>query len=110
VATNAPFGPRSLERLATRCGLGLARCGSTAHHGSGEIFMAFSTTRPNAEFDRDRGLLNECFGAVVEATEEAVLDSLFVADTVVGRDGRTVEGLPVERVLQLVGLPQRGDE
>ncbi len=110
VATNAPLGPRSLERLATRCSLGLARCGSTAHHGSGEIFMAFSTARPDAEFERDRGLLDECFGAVVEATEEAVLDALFVADTVVGRDGRTVEGLPVGRILQFVGLPQRNDQ
>jgi D-aminopeptidase len=72
--------------------------------------MAFSTARPDAGFDRDRGLLNECFGAVVEATEEAVLDALFVADTVVGRDGRIVEGLPVDRVLQLVGLPQRGHQ
>lgn len=110
VATNAPLGPRSLERLAARCGLGLARCGSTAHHGSGEIFMAFSTVRPSVETDTDGALLDQCFGAVVEATEEAVIDAMFVADTVVGRNGRTVEGLPVDRVLQLVGLPHRGDQ
>jgi D-aminopeptidase len=102
VATDAPFGPFALRRLATRCGLGLARCGSTGHHGSGEIFAAFSMTRPRPGADDDSALLNACFGAVVEATEEAVLDALFVADTVVGRDGRVIEGLPVDRVLELL--------
>ena len=100
VATNVPFGPRALERLAARCGLGLARCGSTAHHGSGEIFVAFSTSpAPSATADNDGRLLDECFGAVVEATEEAVIDALFTADSVTGRSARRVTGLPVEAVL-----------
>jgi D-aminopeptidase len=102
VATDAPFGPFALRRLATRCGLGLARCGSTGHHGSGEIFAAFSMASPRPGADDDPPLLNACFGAVVEATEEAVVDALFVADTVVGRDGREIEGLPVDRVLELL--------
>ena len=102
VATDTPFGPFALRRLATRCGLGLARCGSTGHHGSGEIFVAFSTASPRPGAGDDSALLDACFGAVVEATEEAVVDALFVADTVVGRDGRTIEGLPVERVLDLL--------
>ena len=55
-------------------------------------------------------MIDECFGATVEATEEAVVDALFVADTVVGRHGRTVPGLPVERVLELVGRPHGSDQ
>lgn len=107
VATDAPLGPRTLERVAARCGLGLARCGSTAHHGSGEIFVAFSTVAtPDPSLDHDSGFLDECFGAVVEATEEAVVDALFVADTVAGRAGRTVPGLPVDEVL--AGLAAAG--
>ena len=100
VATDIPFGSRTLERLATRCGLGLARCGSTAHHGSGEIFVAFSTAAtPDAALDTDGERLDECFGAVVEATEEALIDALFAATAVTGRAGRTVAGLPVDTVL-----------
>jgi D-aminopeptidase len=97
VATDAACGSHDLRRLARRVGLGLARCGSTAHNGSGEIFCAFSTTRASGRLDH-----NSLFAAVVEATEEAVLNSLFVADTVTGRAGRVVEGLPVEATLGLL--------
>lgn len=111
VATDAPLLPNQLTRLARRAGLGLARMGSTAGHGSGEIFLAFSTgirlpreaAEPllRTEHLRD-DVLDPFFGAVVEATEEAVLDSLLVADTVVGRAGHRVPGLPVERILELL--------
>ncbi len=97
VATDAPCSAHDLGRLARRVGLGLARCGSTADHGSGEIFCAFSTAR-----DTGRPALDPLFTAVVEATEEAVLNSLFVADTVTGRDGRVVHGLPVDATLDLL--------
>jgi D-aminopeptidase len=97
VATDAACASHDLRRLARRVGLGLARCGSTAHDGSGEIFCAFSTTRASGPVDH-----NSLFAAVVEATEEAVLNSLFVADTVTGRAGRVVEGLPVQPTLDLL--------
>ncbi len=111
VATDAPLLPHQLERLARRAGLGLARTGSTAGHGSGEIFLAFST---GYRIERDPpsattvtthvtdSYLDRFFMAAVEATEEAVIDSLFVADTVTGRDGIVVPGLPVDRALGLL--------
>jgi D-aminopeptidase len=111
VATDAPLLGPALERLARRAGLGLARTGSTAGHGSGEIFLAFSTgTRiPRGSGSPLRAVelvddeyLDPFFAAVVEATEEAVLDALFRADTVVGRDGHVVPGLPVDRTLGLL--------
>ena len=110
VATDAPLGSHQLERLARRAGLGLARTGSVAGHRSGEIFVAFSTglrvPRDGPPLRTQTTVNDEhlwpLFAAVVEATEEAVLDSLFVADTVVGRDGNAVPGLPVARVLDLV--------
>ena len=109
VATDAPLEASQLERLARRAGLGLARTGSTAGHGSGEIFLAFSTgtrvVRSSGSTLRtveaiDDEYLDPFFGAVVEATEAAVIDAMFRADTVQGRDGHIVEGLPVERTLE----------
>ncbi len=111
LATDAPLLPHQLERLARRAGLGLARTGSTAGHGSGEIFLAFST---GYRIERDPPaavtttshvtdpFLDRFFMAAVEATEEAVVDSLFVADTVAGRDGNVVPGLPVDRTLAML--------
>ena len=110
VVTDAPVDPLGCERLARRVGLGLARTGSTAHHGSGEIFLAGSTT---ARTDRDgadvgasprlamRGL-DDLFEAVVDATEESVLNSLLMSPTSVGRDGHTSEGLDPDTVVQLL--------
>jgi D-aminopeptidase len=107
VATDAPLDPQQCRRLAVRAGLGLARAGSTAHHGSGEIFLAWSTT---ARSSGRSGVisclrppvaaraLDPLFGAVVEATEEAVIDALFVSDTVVGRDGHRSPALPTDRL------------
>ena len=98
VVTDAPVDGASCARLARRVGLGLARAGSVAHHGSGEIFMAFGT---GMRLDRDGKpdgtpvvtgrALDPLFAAVVEASEEAVLNSMFTAPTVVGRDGNTSE-------------------
>jgi D-aminopeptidase len=110
VVTDAPVDPLGCERLARRVGLGLARTGSTAHHGSGEIFLAVSTT---ARTDRDgtvlddgrrwgmRGL-DDLFEAVVDAAEESVLNSLLMSPTTVGRDGNTSEGLDPETVVRLL--------
>ena len=98
LATDAPLTPPQLERLARRAGLGLARAGSVAHHGSGEIFVAFATSGERSFADRD---LNPLFQAAVDATEEAVLCSLWAAVDTTGREGRLVRALPREKVLEL---------
>jgi D-aminopeptidase len=111
VATDAPLSHSQCERVARRAGLGLARTGSTARHGSGEIFCAFSTTHRGlrkgigplvTRVELATPALNALFTATVEATEEAVLNSLFVADTVVGVGGHRAPGLPHDRVLELL--------
>ena len=91
VATDAPLSPQDLERLARRVGLGLARAGSVAHHGSGEIFVAFATSDERTMRGR---ALDGLFQATVDATEEAVLDSLWAAVDTSGREGRTVYAFP----------------
>jgi D-aminopeptidase len=100
LATDAPLPAAALERVARRAGLGLARIGSVAHHGSGEIFVAFSTTPDAASFESD--VLDELFAAAVESTEEAVLNALWAAPDVSGRNGRVVRGLPHDEVLELL--------
>jgi D-aminopeptidase len=115
IATDAPLLPHQLSRLARRAGLGLARAGSTGGHGSGEIFVAFSTSvrnrRGGEALVSTTHLADEhldaLFGAAVEATEESVIDALFVADTVAGRDGHVVPGLPVGRALELLAAAGR---
>jgi D-aminopeptidase len=109
VVTDAPVDGASCARLARRVGLGLARAGSVAHHGSGEIFLAFGTglrldrdQRPDGVPLTGRGL-DPLFPAVVEATEEAVLNSMLTAPTTVGRDGNVSESLHSPEVLALLG-------
>jgi len=117
VATDAPLLPHQLRRVAQRAGMGLARTGSTASNGSGEQMLAFSTANrypvrtADAVIDLraaadarwgDPGLLSEVFAATVEATEEAVVNALFAAETTVGRDGNTLFALPVNRVLAML--------
>jgi D-aminopeptidase len=99
LATDAPLTPLQLERLARRAGLGLARAGSVAHHGSGEIFLAFATSGDRSFPDSSE--LDPLFQAAVDATEEAVLCSLWAAVDTIGREGRLVRALPRERVLEL---------
>ncbi len=107
VATDAPLGPHQLERLARRAGLGLARTGSVAHHGSGEIFLAFSTGArvprgtPRAPALPDSEL-NPLFSAAVEATEQAVINAIWYAERTVGREGIVAEALPRDQVLALL--------
>jgi D-aminopeptidase len=103
VATHAPLVSAQLERLARRAGLGLARTGSVAHHGSGEIFLALSSGEGTTG-DRD---LDGLFAAVVDATEEAVLNALWAAETTAGREGRVVEALPHEPVLDALRAARR---
>jgi D-aminopeptidase len=100
VGTDAPLGSAQLARIARRAGLGLARTGSTAHHGSGEIFLAVSTVR-GTETLTD-GDLDPLFEATVDATEEAVVNALWNAETTVGREGRVAHALPHDAVLELL--------
>jgi D-aminopeptidase len=113
IATDAPLDARNLERLAKRSMLGLARTGGIASNGSGDYAIAFSTNEANRvkhntqdKIDRNTFLRNDetspLFMAVIEATEEAVLNSLFKAKSMVGKDGRSVEALPLEPVLKIL--------
>ena len=115
VVTDAPLGGADCGRLARRIGLGLARTGSTAHHGSGEIFLGVSTT---GRTDRDGARqgdamvagrsLDDLFEAVVDSAEEAVLNSMLTAATTTGRDGNTSEGLDPATVTRLLQEHTRG--
>jgi len=111
VATDAPLSSAQLTRLARRAGLGLGRTGSVAHHGSGEIFLAFATAGRRSRADTGRrgadesfadAGLNPLFAAAVDATEEAVLNALWAAPDVAGRRDRLARGLPHDDVLALL--------
>lgn len=106
VATDAPFLPGQLKRLARRAGLGLARTGSTAHHHSGDIFLAFSTavspTTTSSGLETYAAVPNSCidpfFDAVAYATEEAIINVLAAAETMTGINGATLFALPHGRL------------
>ncbi len=113
IATDAPLDSRQLTRLAKRAVLGLARTGSTAHHGSGDFMLAFSTANTIPHYPKERTFLmthladthlNPLLTATVEATEEAILNALTMASTLVGRDGRKVEAISLTRLRVLLGL------
>jgi D-aminopeptidase len=110
VATDAPLLSRNLKRLAKRAVLGLARTGSVMSNSSGDYVIAFSTAealRPGAGGKKASGeqlansKMDPLFVAVVEATEEAVYNSLFKATAVTGRDNHRCEALPIERTLEI---------
>jgi D-aminopeptidase len=112
VATDAPLGARNLKRLAARALMGMARTGAAGTNGSGDYAIAFSTApqlriRPGDE-KRARAVtalgneaMSPLFLAAIEATEEAIYNSLLRATTVTGR-GHTVEAIPVERVVEIL--------
>jgi D-aminopeptidase len=107
VAVDAALSTHQLERVARRAGLGLGRCGSVAHNGSGEIFVAFAPPgrRPRGEppiADVPDPALNDVFEAAVDATEEAVLNALWAAPEVTGKLGRVAPALPHDDVLALL--------
>ncbi|HKP86206.1 MAG TPA: P1 family peptidase [Blastocatellia bacterium] len=111
IATDAPVDARNLKRLAARAMMGLARTGSAATNGSGDYAIAFSTAqeariRQSENRVRDsKALSNDAmsplFLAAIEATEEAICNSLFRATTMTGR-GRTVEALPIDRTVEIL--------
>lgn len=113
VMTDAPLSSRNLKRLAKRAMLGLAKTGGIASNGSGDYVIAVSTAKenfvPNSQesmFYKSEVLSNEAmsplFLATIEATEEAILNSLFAAETTTGRDGHTIKALPVKQVMEIM--------
>ncbi len=113
VITDAPLCSRNLERVAKRAMLGLAKTGGIASNGSGDYIIAVSTAPENripasseSPFLKQKFLRNDhmssLFMATIEATEEAIINSLFAAETMTGRDGHTVEALPVQKVLEIL--------
>ena len=113
VATDAPLHARNLKRLAKRAIMGLAKTGGIASNGSGDYVIAFSTAeslrvsyrsdKPTVEAELLRNSeMSPLFMAVIEATEEAIINSLFAAATLEGRDGHTAEALPVEKVIDIL--------
>lgn len=111
IATDAPLDSRQLTRLGKRAALGLARTGSTARHGSGDFMLAFSTgnviphypTEPTFSLTHLADThLNAVITATVEATEEAILNALTGATTVIGRDGFRAEAISIPRLRTLL--------
>jgi D-aminopeptidase len=116
IATDAPLDGRQLTRLAKRAALGLARTGSTARHGSGDFILAFSTgnviphypaTPTYTQTHLADTHLNPLFAAAVETTEEAILNALVTATTVIGRDGHRAEAIDRDRLKALVSHEHR---
>ena len=116
IATDAPLDGRQLTRLAKRATLGLARTGSTARHGSGDFMLAFSTANVIPHYPKEPTYnlthladthLNPLITATVEATEEAILNALTMATTVVGRDGYRVEAIDLDRLKSLLFTEKR---
>ena len=123
LATDAPLLPHQCERLAQRAGLGIARMGRIASHGSGDLFIAFATgnrglsrtgRRAGPAPDRRRadgrgqGASSPLFQAAVEATEAAVVNALLAAETMTGRDGITAHALDHDRLLDIMARYGRG--
>ena len=111
VATDAPVDARNLERLAARAVLGLARTGSPSTNGSGDYVIAFSVAPQNRIKARvgvsqvtvlGNDAMSPLFLAAVEATEEAIYNSLFRATTISGRDGNRAEALPIDRTVEIL--------
>ncbi len=116
VATDAPLLAHQLKRIARRVPLGLARTGTVGNNSSGDIFLAFSTANEEAFSARGglthmaalgNGDIDQLFMATVEATEEAVIDAMLMAETMTGRDGNTAVALPPGELMELMRKYQR---
>lgn len=119
VATDAPVNERNLRRIAERAMLGLAKTGGIASNGSGDYVIAFSNHSDNwvphqaksLETSKNQYLRNDdmtaLFLATIEATEEAIINSLWAAEDMKGKDGREIKALPKDKVLELMDKYQR---
>ena len=114
IATDAPLLPHQLKRLARRSTFGIGNTGGFAHHGSGDIFLAFSTANAHATPGQTEDILSShhipdehmdpLFEAVVQSTEEAILNSLIANADMTGRDGNFVPMLPHEELKSALGI------
>ncbi|MEL6558075.1 MAG: P1 family peptidase [Bacteroidota bacterium] len=113
VVTDAPIDSRNLERVAKRAMLGLAKTGGVASNGSGDYVIALSVYEKNlinessdsyhsANTFLKNSAMTPLFLATIEATEEAIINSLFAAETMVGRNGNKAEALPIEEVIKII--------
>lgn len=113
IATDAPLDSRNLQRLAKRAFLGMGKTGGIASNGSGDYVIAFSTaTSLRVPYDSKETILSTTvlnndntspiFMAAIEATEEAIINSLFAATTVTGISGNKAESLPIEKVIKIL--------
>ena len=106
VATDAPLLPHQLKRMVTRAALGVGRMGGKGENSSGDIFVAFSTANPRASADTGvvsismvpNARMNALFYATVQATEEAIVNTLLAAETTTGADDYRVYALPIDRL------------
>jgi L-aminopeptidase/D-esterase-like protein len=116
LATDAPLLPHQLKRLARRAALGIARTGGTASNGSGDIFIAFSAANPSAArpagpvarvdtLPNDR--ITPLFDAAIQATEEAIVNTLIAAKTMTGVDGHQAVALPHDRLCEVLAKYNR---
>ena len=111
VITDAPLDARNLERVAKRAMMGMAKTGGIASNGSGDYVIALSVAPSNLINDKAKQLtttvlanseMSSIFAATIEATAEALWNSLFMADSMTGRNGYHVDALPVEQVLEML--------
>jgi D-aminopeptidase len=116
IATDAPLLPGQCDRLAQRATMGIARTGGVGEHFSGDLFLAFATGNrglPSGDYSAQvpvrtpiemyaNSYMTHLFDGVVEATEEAIVNALFAAETMVGRDEIIVHALPVDRTLEIL--------
>lgn len=118
IATDAPLLDCDLNRIARRGGMGLSKTGSISSNSSGDFILAFSTANKIAREDFWEGStyrlksieqydIQPLFQAASEATEEAIINALFMAETMVGRDDHTVHALPIDRVLKIMERHRR---
>ena len=114
VATDAPLLPHQLKRLTRRVGLGMGRSGAISGHGSGDLFLAFSTANEMAHRNTDQlsstqfipdAQLDPLFEAVIQAVDEAILNAMVANETMTGFKGARVAALPIEAVLELMARP-----
>ena len=114
VATDAPLLPHQLKRLTRRVGLGMGRSGAISGHGSGDLFLAFSTANEMAHQNTDQlsstqfipdAQLDLLFEAVIQAVDEAILNAMVANETMTGFNGARVAALPIETVLELMARP-----
>lgn len=116
VGTDAPLDARQLGRIARRAIMGLAVTGSCSHNGSGDIVLAFSTANAFERY-RHKGLvpqqlmldreLDALFRATIDSIAESITNSLFKGDTMAGRDGHVVQGLPIDETLRIMKVHGR---